>query len=290
MQKNIEKRPNLAKFAEKSLQLDRLAPTFPPNIPGLFWAFLGLYRPHTYARACLAARGSIVYSIYCEGLMNRYLLRFNRLTSEANWPYIVSTRNEQQTTPKPCFTLSPCSLQSLSAFLLSETLLHRRFVNPPNRNTKHANAMKAKYISNAKIRLVKERTELLCNSVRTPEDIARKVLGPYFEDKPSEHFIALALDTNNNVISYCVLTQGGLAASIVEPRAVFQFLILNNAASGIVAHNHPSGNPEPSREDIRITRQLVEAGKVLNIPIHDHIIMHGTTCNFTSFAERGLMV
>ena len=83
------------------------------------------------------------------------------------------------------------------------------------------------------------------------------------------------------------VSQGGLAASIVEPRAVFRKAILENAAAVICLHNHPSGNPEPSREDIRITRQLVAAGKLMGIPVHDHLIIAGAT--FTSFAERGLM-
>ena len=75
--------------------------------------------------------------------------------------------------------------------------------------------------------------------------------------------------------------------SIVEPRAVFQKAILENAASVICLHNHPSGNLEPSREDIRITRQLVECGRLMGIPVHDHIIIAGD--GFTSLSERGLM-
>jgi DNA repair protein RadC len=80
---------------------------------------------------------------------------------------------------------------------------------------------------------------------------------------------------------------GGLAASIVEPRQIFKTAILANAAALILAHQHPSGNPEPSREDIRITRQLVEAGKIMGIPIHDHLII--TDSQYTSLAERGVL-
>ena len=68
---------------------------------------------------------------------------------------------------------------------------------------------------------------------------------------------------------------------------MFKAAILANAAALIVAHNHPSGNPEPSREDLKVTRQLVEAGKVMGIPLHDHLILTGD--GHTSFAERGLL-
>jgi DNA repair protein RadC len=68
---------------------------------------------------------------------------------------------------------------------------------------------------------------------------------------------------------------------------VFRHAIVEHAASVILIHNHPSGNPEPSQEDIAITKQIVEAGKVVGIPVHDHIIIAGG--NFTSLAERGLI-
>ena len=95
------------------------------------------------------------------------------------------------------------------------------------------------------------------------------------------------LDTANKMIGLSRISVGGLASSIVEPRQVFKTAILANAAAIILAHNHPSGNPEPSREDIRITRQLVEAGKLMGVPVHDHLIIAET--GHTSLAERGLM-
>ncbi|MDZ4699675.1 MAG: JAB domain-containing protein [Rhodothermales bacterium] len=122
--------------------------------------------------------------------------------------------------------------------------------------------------------------------VHSPEDVAR-VVAPYFDECAAEEFLTVNLNTANVVINIVHLTRGGLAASIVEPRMVFQAAILSNAAAIVCCHNHPSGNPEPSREDIRITRQLVEAGKILGIPIHDHLIITGRA--YTSFAERGLM-
>ena len=122
--------------------------------------------------------------------------------------------------------------------------------------------------------------------IRSPADVASRY-GPHMRDLPKEIFKIVLLNTANIILSDYTISEGGLAASIVEPRAVFQKAILDNAASIICLHNHPSGNPEPSREDIRITRQLVEGGKIIGIPIHDHIIIAGKT--YTSLAERGLM-
>lgn len=122
--------------------------------------------------------------------------------------------------------------------------------------------------------------------VASPEDVAA-VYGPLMRDLKKEIFKVVFLNTANVVIGDYTVSEGGLAASIVEPRGVFQRAILENAAAIICLHNHPSGNPEPSREDIRITRQLVEAGQLMGVPVHDHLIIAGA--GYTSLAERGLM-
>jgi DNA repair protein RadC len=122
--------------------------------------------------------------------------------------------------------------------------------------------------------------------IGSPADVAA-YFGPQMRDLKREVFRVVLLNTSNVVLSTHVISEGGLASSIVEPRAVFQMAILKNAAALICLHNHPSGNPEPSREDVRITRQLVEAGRLMGIPVHDHLIIAGH--NFTSLAERGLM-
>ena len=122
--------------------------------------------------------------------------------------------------------------------------------------------------------------------VRSPADVAA-AYGPRLRDLPREVFVVLHLNTANVVTAEYTLTTGGLAASIVEPRQVFERAILEQAASVVCLHNHPSGNPEPSREDVAITKQLCEAGRVLGIPVHDHLIIAGR--GFTSLAERGLM-
>lgn len=122
--------------------------------------------------------------------------------------------------------------------------------------------------------------------VRSPDDVAA-VYGPLMRDLRREIFKIVLLNTANVIMGDYTLSEGGLAASIVEPRAVFEKAVLDNAAAVICLHNHPSGNPEPSREDIRITRQLAEAGKLMGIPVHDHLIIAGK--GYTSLAERGLM-
>jgi DNA repair protein RadC len=122
--------------------------------------------------------------------------------------------------------------------------------------------------------------------VTSPKDVA-EYFGPLMRDLKREVFKVAHLNTANVIIAEYTISEGGLASSIVEPRAVFEQAILDNAASVICLHNHPSGNPEPSREDIRVTRQLVEAGRLMGIPVHDHLIIAGTT--FTSLAERGII-
>ncbi|MEM6335902.1 MAG: DNA repair protein RadC [Bacteroidota bacterium] len=122
--------------------------------------------------------------------------------------------------------------------------------------------------------------------VLSPADIAA-VYGPQMRDLKKEIFKVVMLNTANVVLGDYTVSEGGLAASIVEPRAVFHRAILENAASLICLHNHPSGNPEPSRQDVQVTKQLVEAGRLMGIPVHDHLIIAGRT--FTSLAERGLM-
>ena len=135
-------------------------------------------------------------------------------------------------------------------------------------------------------RLVRERTFPTRDQVRSPAGAAA-VLAEYFADRDREEFVVVFLDTANTLTGIHVASVGGLAASIVEPRQVFKAAVLANAAAILVAHQHPSGNPEPSREDVAVTRQLVEAGKVMGIPVHDHLIV--TDHGHTSLAERGLM-
>jgi DNA repair protein RadC len=120
--------------------------------------------------------------------------------------------------------------------------------------------------------------------VRSPDDVAALMI-PRLRDAMTEMFFVMILDSQNGFVRDVVLSSGTLNASLVHPREVYKAAIDHRAASIIVVHNHPSGNREPSREDLEITRQLVEAGKIVGIPLHDHIIIAGNA--HTSLAERG---
>ena len=98
-------------------------------------------------------------------------------------------------------------------------------------------------------------------------------MSPEYENAVVETAQMLALDTKNKVIGIFSLSIGSLNASIIHPRDVFQRAILSNAASVILVHNHPSGDPTPSPEDMELTRKLVEAGKMLDITVLDHVIV-----------------
>jgi DNA repair protein RadC len=107
--------------------------------------------------------------------------------------------------------------------------------------------------------------------VRSPEDVAK-----YFEDltlQNQEHFEAIYLNTKNIIISRKMVFKGSLNSSIVHPREVFREGIRLSAASVIVCHNHPSGNPDPSRQDVEVTKRLSEVGKMVGIELLDHIII-----------------
>jgi len=122
--------------------------------------------------------------------------------------------------------------------------------------------------------------------IRAPEDVVRAI-GPLLQALTQEEFWVLPLSSSNRLLRPARITVGTLNASLVHPRECFRPAIERSAAAVIFVHNHPSGNPEPSQEDIAITRQLTEAGRVLGIPVHDHVILAGS--RFTSFAERGLL-
>ena len=121
---------------------------------------------------------------------------------------------------------------------------------------------------------------------RAPEDVALVFL-PKLRDLHHEEFWVLLLSTSNQLIRETRVTSGTLNSSLVHPRECFSEALKEKAASVIFVHNHPSGNPEPSQEDLSITRQLAEAGKILGIPVYDHIVVGGE--QFVSFAQRGLL-
>ncbi len=108
--------------------------------------------------------------------------------------------------------------------------------------------------------------------IHSPEDVYRRIY-PGLRGQKKEKFIELCLDTKNQVIKEDIISIGSLNANIVHPREVFKTALAESAAHIIVAHNHPSGDPAPSKEDIEITRKLVETGKIMGIEVLDHIII-----------------
>jgi DNA repair protein RadC len=121
----------------------------------------------------------------------------------------------------------------------------------------------------------------------TSPGILARMLTPRMRHLRKETFVVVLLNTANQILRESIVGEGSLNAVIIHPREVFRLAIAENAASIIVAHNHPSGNLEPSSEDIAITKQLVEAGRIVDIRVLDHLIIAGES--FTSMAERHLM-
>jgi DNA repair protein RadC len=122
--------------------------------------------------------------------------------------------------------------------------------------------------------------------VRSPEDVVAR-LGRRLRDLQQEEFWVVLLSSSGRVLREVRISLGTLNSSIVHPRECFHPAVKEPAASVVFVHNHPSGDAEPSREDLAVTRQLVEAGRILGIPVLDHVIIAGKV--WTSFAERGLM-
>jgi DNA repair protein RadC len=118
-----------------------------------------------------------------------------------------------------------------------------------------------------------------------PEEVWQELKD--IRDHKKEHFIVFYLDTRNQEIKREVISIGLLNANLVHPREVFEPAIKNLAAQIILAHNHPSGDPEPSEDDIEVTKRLVEVGKILGIEVTDHIIVAKN--KFFSFKEKKLL-
>jgi DNA repair protein RadC len=121
-------------------------------------------------------------------------------------------------------------------------------------------------------------------SLASPEQAARYVM-PKMRHLEREHFAALIVNTKMRLIKYVEIAIGGLNSAIIHPRELYKPAVRANGAGLIAVHNHPSGDPDPSREDIILTRRLAEAGKLLGIDLIDHIII-GDDC-WVSLKERG---
>jgi DNA repair protein RadC len=122
--------------------------------------------------------------------------------------------------------------------------------------------------------------------IREPEDVVR-LFDTRLRDLQVEEFHLLALDSQSQVVREVLITRGLLNSSLVHPREVFRAAIAEAAAGIIVVHNHPSGDPTPSAEDRAATKQLVSAGRLLDIPLYDHVIIAGD--RFVSLATAGML-
>lgn len=122
--------------------------------------------------------------------------------------------------------------------------------------------------------------------VRGPKDV-HDIFGQRLQDLPVEEFHVAVLDSQHRLERDITVTRGLLNSSLVHPREVFREAIAENAAAIILVHNHPSGDPTPSPDDRITTEQLVQAGRVLDIPVQDHIIIGRG--RYLSFAEAGLL-
>lgn len=140
-----------------------------------------------------------------------------------------------------------------------------------------------------RVALVRESDQPMSERVviRQPQDAAR-LFYDMLHDKDREHFVILMLDTKNRVIGVNTVSIGILDSALVSPREVFKAAMLCNAASIIVCHNHPSGDPTPSQEDKRVTERLSEAGKILAIELLDHLVI-GEAGTFRSIREMGII-
>jgi len=113
----------------------------------------------------------------------------------------------------------------------------------------------------------------------------RLIWSPHLER--IEEFMVLVLNRANRVLGWSRISSGGISGTVADPKVIFQVALKANASSIILAHNHPSGNAQPSESDIQLTRKMKEAGKHLDLPVLDHLIL--TSEGYYSFADEGLM-
>jgi DNA repair protein RadC len=143
-------------------------------------------------------------------------------------------------------------------------------------------------VPQVRVVVVREEPEEPRPILQTPEDVRKLALiEEAIVPSDREQFVCLHLSTKNHLVSWEITSVGSLNATIVHPREVFKGAILANAASVILCHNHPSGDPEPSGADLQLTRRLVKAGDVIGIDVLDHVVV--TETGFVSLREQGMM-
>lgn len=147
--------------------------------------------------------------------------------------------------------------------------------------------LKSKRVDVVSIKMVKESSFLYKNRrISSPKDVV-ELLRNFLEGADREQFITCCMDTKNQPTSINIVSVGTINSSLVHPREVFKTAILGNSSSIIVAHNHPSGDPLPSKEDIDITQRLKEAGRIIGIDLIDHVIIGED--RYVSLKEKGVV-
>jgi len=148
---------------------------------------------------------------------------------------------------------------------------------------KYSNWTKAELIKQLEVLEVSEKL------IKAPIDVVNYIRAAkdIIKDANKEHFIVLLLNSKNKIVHVDTVSVGGLSSTAVHPREVFKLAISHSAAGIIVLHNHPSGDCSPSTNDDDITESLVACGKVLNIPVLDHLIIDMSGIGFYSYSDKG---
>lgn len=145
-----------------------------------------------------------------------------------------------------------------------------------------------KRVQVVKIEMKKEKTLMVESTLNSPLIVA-KLVKEFIGDVDRETFVIIALDSKNKINAINMASIGTVNATIVEPREIFKFAILSNAVGIIIAHNHPSGDTKPSKQDIKTTERIVKAAEIMRIPVVDHIIVGDEAENYFSFAANRML-
>lgn len=157
-----------------------------------------------------------------------------------------------------------------------------------NTNQSDHKSIPAKRVNIVSVKLCRESSLLYKpRYISTPKDVA-VLVKDFLAFSDREVVVAVYLDTKNQPTAISTISVGTLNSSLVHPREVFKGAVLSNAAGMVIAHNHPSGVPEPSQDDIAITKRLDEAGKIMGIGLIDHVIIGGEG-QWVSLREMGLL-
>ena len=124
----------------------------------------------------------------------------------------------------------------------------------------------------------------ICNSMNA-FDLLSSIWSDQIDYK--EEFLVLCLNRSNKALGYSIISSGGISGTVADPKIIFQVALKSNASNIILAHNHPSGNPQPSESDMKLTKKIRQAGEMLDLPVLDHIIL--TSESYFSFADEGFL-